>query len=295
MEPKIKDYLQFESKLNQPFQGNLTRLPNAVADALSLTPHQKTVLAGTLLGDGSLKEPMGNYKNSRFQMKHSIYQIEWICWKANQLLTIVGKKPFAYQRELGPPVVDRTTGKKSKSNILYEKIRFQTRALRCLSEFQKELSTDNKLDFSKPWLHKYIDEEALMIWWLDDGGKQGKGNRDGKLATHGFAPDQLPYLQSLLVSKWNINTTIQSATTDTNTYFYLQLSPVNLRQLLLRIMRHIPVGSMLYKAVLEYDDVTAQQDWVCTMFREVKPELHADLTKLVGPCPPQESDKPTNK
>lgn len=281
----FKNFEELVTFLNQPFQKQPTRLPNKLAESLTLTLHQKKVLAGTLLGDGSLKKPEGSFTNSRFQMKHSVKQFEWIRWKGLQLWSISGKKPFSYQKEIGPPIIDINTGQKAMNSQFYSKLHFKTRALSCLTAFQQELSTNNQLDFSKPWLYKYLDEEALMVWWLDDGGKQGTGNRTGKLSTHGFPTDQLPYLQNVLLDKWGIQSTIQSSKVYTNTYFYLQLSPNNLKLLLLRIMRHIPVGSMLYKAILEYKDFESQQDWICTMFKEVKPELHDDLAKLIGPPP----------
>lgn len=198
--------------LNSPYANQRTKLGKRESEALKLTPHQKSVLAGTLLGDGSLKQPNVGYANSRFQMKHSVKQLEWIKWKADQLANLASIKPFAHQLDRGPNMLDPTTGQKVKSTRMYDKLHFRTRALPCLTEFQEELLTDNVLDFSKPWLYKYVDELALMVWYLDDGGKQGKGNRDGKLATHGFALDQVELLRDFLSDKWGIHATIQTQT-----------------------------------------------------------------------------------
>jgi hypothetical protein len=215
-------------------------------------------------------------------MKHSIKQLPWLLWKEKQFTNITGRIPFHVQEET-IKITNPITSVVSTTNKIYTKIHYQSRALVCLTKFQQEISTNNKLDFSKPWLHAYTTDISLMVWWFDDGGLIGKGNRKGKLSTHGFGFDlkNLYYLQNFLKIKWQISTSICSNTYNNTTYYYLQLNTKKLKRLLCIIMKHIPIKGMLYKALLIYDDPKLQQDWISTMFKEIKPDLHKGLKKLI--------------
>lgn len=217
-------------------------------------------------------------------MKHSKNQHEWIEWKAAQLSSITGKNPFHIQQE-PIKIKNPTTGELTTTGTLYTKVHYQSRALQCLTALHEELYTNNVLDFSKPWLMNYVTEESLMIWWLDDGGLMGIGRRRGKLATHGFPVESLPYLQQLLFNKWGIYTTIQRNTYNDKTYFYLQLSPRMLKLFLRIIMRYIPIESMIYKTYLEYKNPILQKHWIFTMYEEIRPSFHPYLKKHIGPKP----------
>ncbi len=58
-----------------------------------------------------------------------------------------------------------------------------------------------------------------------------------------------------------------------------------LKRLLCIIMPYIPVPTMLSKARLFFKRQSLQKHWVATMYELIKPELHADLLKLVGKKP----------
>jgi LAGLIDADG DNA endonuclease family len=274
--------------LNKPYLNRRVKLKTKDADNITLSVDHKRVIASTILGDASLRRPSGKFKNSNIQIKHSKKQAEWLKWKADQIELISGRKPFCKQTEtsyrINPDTGQKiyvldSNGKPKK----YQKIRLSTRRLKCITEFHKEMTTNGELDFSKPWLFQYIDDRGLMIWWLDDGGLTGKENASGRLCTHGFKKQYLPYLQKLLKNKWNIETTIQKQTdvTTGGIYFFLGLSQQDVQKLLWIIMPYIPVAEMLYKTLPLYENVQAQKSWISTMYQRIQPGLHQDLTELL--------------
>ncbi len=55
-----------------------------------------------------------------------------------------------------------------------------------------------------------------------------------------------------------------------------------LKRLLKVVMPHIPVGSMVHKTFMCYKDKARQQDWIATMKKHLKPELHDEIPKLIA-------------
>lgn len=240
------------------------------ANSIFLLEDQEQVLFGTLLGDGSLKKQK-NFKNARFQMKHSLKQKEWFDWKVKQLELLASFKCVFYQKE---------ASSKTQPSKLYEKLRFQTRALLYLTKVYDSIYTNNVLDFTKPWVHK-LKPIALMVWWLDDGSIM-KSKRRGKLATQGFTLDQNKQLQALFKKKWNIDVSICSnySKKAKKSYNYLQFNTSNLKKLLKLIMPYIPIKSMVYKTLIIYKDKKLQKDWISTMRKYYNPKLYTMLLKF---------------
>jgi hypothetical protein len=49
------------------------------------TERQKSILLGSMLGDGTLDKVHGRVKTSRFSEVHGIAQCDWLKWKQKQL------------------------------------------------------------------------------------------------------------------------------------------------------------------------------------------------------------------
>jgi recombination protein RecA len=231
------------------------------ANKLDLTPLQREVLYGTLLGDGSLKPHYGKYKNSFFQMRHGITQEEWFNWKAEQLYSISTDKATHVQKP---------DGYSSK-----EKSHFKSRALPCLTRLEQEVNTNGEKDFTKPWLFN-LTETSLMVWYLDDGGLMG---RNGKLSTQGFGKDGALYLISYLLKKWDLPGTLRSQVLQGKRYWFIQLSPKPLKRFLELIMPLIPCEFMVYKTFLKYKNSKMQQDWITTMKKHM-PRFVDEIDRL---------------
>lgn len=119
----------------------------------SLTDVQKSLIVGTLLGDGY----MSCKTNAYLQICHSIKQKLYVDFKYSILESLVNSKPKSYQGN------ERRVG-----------YRFCTRSLPRLTRFYKlfyqqngkgKKSIPNELDF---------DKFSLAVWYMDDGARNRK-------------------------------------------------------------------------------------------------------------------------
>jgi hypothetical protein len=127
---------------------------------VSLGDHQKSIIIGSLLGDGSLRIPKRG-KNAHFYEKHSVDQEEYLHWKYDNL------KPFSIHihRELG----------KENHNIS---------GVACSTKDSVKLTTTANSDLTKLWklwykgngnkiiphnLDDYFNKLILAVWICDDG------------------------------------------------------------------------------------------------------------------------------
>jgi hypothetical protein len=118
----------------------------------SLTQEQKSIIIGTLLGDGYIRIIPGR-KNAFLEVNHSISEKEYVDWKCLKLRTLV--KSFPKKRR----------GKKGR--IAY---RFFTRQHPKLTELYKKFYQDGKKSVSELKLNSLI----LAVWFMDDGSRSGE-------------------------------------------------------------------------------------------------------------------------
>ena len=141
----------------------------------SLTQFQKSVIIGTMLGDGYIRTFSGR-KNALLEINHSIYQKEYVDWKYTILKNIV----------ISPPKVRQGNG----TRIAY---RFYTKQLSELSRLQK-LFYENRI--KKIPLNLSLDKVSLAVWYMDDGSKCRSS--DIYLNTQQFGiPDQEKLISAL--------------------------------------------------------------------------------------------------
>ena len=117
----------------------------------SLTQIQRSIIIGTLLGDGYLRCMPGR-KDSFLEVNHSAKAREYVDWKFNQLKTITRSAP-----------------KQRKSNGIRIAYRFFTRQHSELSELHK-LFYFEKLKIVPDIA---LDPIALAVWFMDDGSRCG--------------------------------------------------------------------------------------------------------------------------
>jgi len=141
----------------------------------SLTQLQKSVIIGSLLGDGYLRIIPGR-KNAFLEINHSITAKEYVDWKFLMLKNICASGPK--QRK----------GKNKR--IAY---RFFTRQHPELSELHK-IFYRNKEKIIPSNLN--LDPIILAVWFMDDGSRCG--NSDFYLNTQKFSPkDQEKLIEKL--------------------------------------------------------------------------------------------------
>jgi hypothetical protein len=143
----------------------------------NFTQKQLEVIAGTMLGDGSLSITSGN-NNSRLANSHSLKQQRWLSWKHEKL--------FPFSREI---IQDSSIGRKKIGNIIindhekqYEKKYFYTVKHPTLTNLEKIWY---KRDEKGNYIYKIINKKKyrikiipvdliltplmLAVWAIDDG------------------------------------------------------------------------------------------------------------------------------
>lgn len=217
----------------------------------------KSILLGSILGDGSLKIYKG-YKNARFQMRHSIIQKEYFDWKANSL-TEISK----------PKSVQSADGFSPNKKVIY-----QSSACPPLTQLHSATYRQNKLRIRRRWLN-HMTPLSLAIWWLDDGSIISDGKK-GVICTDGFDEKSVKLLARYLGKVWNVHARARPVSqlrrktgAERATYYRLWLGATQLKIFLRIILSHIPVPSMLSKVILLYKNPKLQQRWIS----EVKEQL----------------------
>ncbi|MBI2600069.1 hypothetical protein HYW43_04105 [Candidatus Daviesbacteria bacterium] len=113
----------------------------------SLTEEQKSILIGSLLGDGTMRKK----KNAHFEVNHCYAQKVLVDWIFNKFSSIVTT----------PPKWRRGNGKR-------EAYRFATLKLPILTPFYNQFYKNGKKIIPA---NIKLDSLALAIWFMDDGCK----------------------------------------------------------------------------------------------------------------------------
>jgi len=119
-----------------------------------LSPKQKSILVGSMLGDGGLR-PVGHL-TARYSEHHSLKQKPYLDWKAAEW------GPFL--SSVGPSDKGRHGG-----------FRLVTHASRVLRPFWELFYPRGRGDKTFVRLPvEWVDELALAVWFMDDGSRAGR-------------------------------------------------------------------------------------------------------------------------
>lgn len=222
---------------------------------ISLSDRCKSIICGTLLGDGCLLFTSG-YKNARLSIRHSKTQEEYFQWKVENLQEIASPKSVQVQKP------DKNSYSKN------DKLLFQSRALETLTTLYKIVYKDKCLSIRRRWLNQ-LTPLSLAIWWCDDGSIIGSPARKGVLCTDGFDEKSVRKLARYLEKVWNVYAHVgpirrnrKYGNYTKQEYYRLWFNTKEIKKFLRIILPHIPVPSMVYKTVLIYKDSLFQQRWI---------------------------------
>jgi len=205
-----------------------------------LNQFQKSVIIGTILGDGYLRTVPGR-QNAFLEINHSISQREYVMWKYHILNGV----------RAGAPKV-------RKGNDNRKAIRFHTRQSDELTALQslfykdkiKVIPTDLKLD-----------PVVLAVWFMDDGSRCRA--TDVYLNTQQFDTDsQLILIQSL--KKLGLEATLNKD----KHYFRIRFLKKSIPRLFSLIEQTI-IPSMQYKIGLESVETTRQSPTLITLDEDI--------------------------
>jgi len=116
----------------------------------SLTQIQRSVIIGSLLGDGYLRIVRGR-KNALLEINHSFNARDYVDWKYAILQSIAGRAP-----------------KMRHGNGQRIAYRFTTRQLSELTQFHSVFYRDGKKTIPDDMK---LDSIILAVWYMDDGSK----------------------------------------------------------------------------------------------------------------------------
>jgi len=184
-----------------------------------LSKEQKSILFGTILGDGYLQKT--GEKNARLRLEHGARQREYLLWKVKKLGELFQGKA-KYLERIHPI---------SKKKYSYWRHQSQTNPY--LGKLRKIFYPDGKKRIPKE-LEKYISPLMLAVWYMDDGYYYKRdncsylylGNVDIKEAEN---------VSQVLLKKFNISTRVLAKKKGYAIYF----SPKETRKMKDLIKDHI--------------------------------------------------------
>lgn len=194
-----------------------------------LTDYQISVIAGSLLGDGSLIKRT-NCKFPYFKIGHCEKQLEYLQWKKNilencstDILKIIDKRGNSI-------MYDFRTVSTSQLDSLYDL--FYCNGKKVITESIKPL----------------LNNVSLVVWFMDDGSCCGRHN-EYRLSTEGFSKDENYILSSILKDNFDIDASVLKYSKGIKEYYYLLISVKSARAMTEIIKDHM-VDCMKYKLII---------------------------------------------
>lgn len=225
-----------------------TAKPDKMGQNAEITPEMRQLLLATLLGDGSLSIQR-NYRNARFQMRHSIRQRHWFFCKTKKLISLCSAKAVHVQA--------------SDGYSRLSKLHMQTLVHPELTKIHDMTHVNSVKTVNRRWLEE-LNEYGLMTFYLDDGGLTGEGNRKIKLSVQGFGEEGVKIISDFLAQKWGLSNQIEYVTNQSTDKIYatIILYQECTKKFLRLFMKLLPTERMLYKFCLKYRDAREQQRWI---------------------------------
>jgi len=196
---------------------------------VNLSKSQKQLLIGSTLGDGFLNKHNAYYTN------HSIKQSEYIHHKM-EVLSSIHSGSYHHTDGIDPQ------GNPTKA------ISFTTGCNRYIVKLRKEFyPNDGKKIFPYELCMKYLENEGLAYWYMDDGCWH-KSSYYSRIFINGFAEKCSENVIKFFSNKFNIDSKIHYTRdgNDGEAQFYLSFS-VKESQKFIKLVRPYLIPSMMYK------------------------------------------------
>ena len=150
----------------------------------SLMQEQKSLIVGTILGDGYLRI-IPRRKNAFLEVNHSVTQKDYVDWKYKILKSVV---------KSGPKLRNGNGGRIA--------CRFYTQCLPEITEIFTYFYKDKKKIIPNDLT---INEFSLAVWFMDDGSRS---RNSLYLNTQQFSESDQIVLQKLLLNQFGVKSTL---------------------------------------------------------------------------------------
>lgn len=164
-------------------------MDNTVGSQRNLSPKQKEVLIGTLLGDGTLER---NGRYVRLRVDHSIKQDAYVEWKY---------KVFHNLAIGGMKYLSRLDGRKKKR---YHHCKFDTISTPLLDGFHRKFYPSGQKRVLRNIIGIFKKPLSLAVWFMDDGYKRNDCNAL-RISTDSFNFKEQKLLLECLKRNFKIN------------------------------------------------------------------------------------------
>ena len=158
-----------------------TKIANALR-SLSLTREECEVIAGCLLGDGTLSKAGKNY---RLRVEHQAMHRELVDWKYQKLSRLCLNEPKLVKQ--------------------HNSYRFGTVGHPELNQWRMECYSANSVKCIPESLVQWISPKSIAIWFMDDGYKI---HRTIGIAVHCFSEEDIDRMRSVL-GKFEVESQVQ--------------------------------------------------------------------------------------
>ena len=186
------------------------------ARLLSITPRQREIFIGSLLGDGHLAKTTRGYA---FRVNHGLMQKEYVDWKYQELHSLTNSAPNSYKS---------TYYFRTVSHHYFDELRD------LFYRGEKKIIPEN--------IGHLLTPLAVAVWFMDDGTKEGK---QARINSQSFTREENRRLSHLLEATLGIKSTINRD----KHLFRLRISDQSMSLFRNMVTPHI-VPSMRYKLSL---------------------------------------------
>lgn len=159
-----------------------------VKQSLSLSEKQKSVLVGSLLGDGTLRVGQRAI-NANFKVEHGLVQKNYVFWKYSIFRPWVFTEPKLSYRY-------RDTGERYEKSWWFRTVRHPI-----LTQFHRKFYTSERKIVPQDIVDD-LDPLALTVWVMDDGGNS-RNHID--ISTYAFTLPEIQRLVAALQVKFGLS------------------------------------------------------------------------------------------
>lgn len=156
----------------------------------NLTPRQREIVVGLLLGDGHL-ETRSNGKTYRLKVEHSIKQKDYVLWLYQELQSMIPGKIYETKRDTRHFIGFRTC-----SSSLFQ--------------FYGHQFYPNGKKVIPIEINTILTPLALAIWFMDDGSRKSNKHKTYNIHTLGYSKEDLARVIVVIKNLFDIEATLHS-------------------------------------------------------------------------------------
>lgn len=162
---------------------------------LTLTPAQRSIMVGTLLGDGHLETQNGR-KTFRLKIEHTVSQRFYTDWLYEQLHDWVRTPPASKTKQIGDS---------SSTNDW-----FQTMSVAQFRFYGLQFYDAAGRKHVPKIIQRLLTPLAMAVWFMDDGSAKSRYHRAIVLNTHSFSRRDIAKLQQALLQRYCVQSSVRT-------------------------------------------------------------------------------------